>query len=824
MTPYTPPAIRDGAPIPPVAASYLDDFPDFEGAAYLNAAFQGPMPRVALAALEAATRYKTHSHRFGDEIFYDLPDAYRAEAAAIVGGDPEGIAVSDSTIHVVSSLTAGLDWRAGDEVVLPQGEFPSNRFPWLALERRGVVVREVALADAASAPEALDAATSSRTRVVAVGWVHYSTGRRVDLRAVGEVARRRGALFVVDASQGLGGRPFSLADSPCDLLACSGYKWLLGAYGTGFGWYSPELRERLRPEQMNWFAIRGARDFASLGSCDLAFESTARRFDVNETASYFNVPASTAAMRYVRAVGAERIAAHVDRLNDRLVAGLPAGVRVVSSLDPRYRSNLLCVACDDPAFAPRAKAELARRDVHVTRREGALRVSPHLYNDEADVDRLLDGLAAAVAPASRASVDLGARRPSLLGPPVAGGDARRPARATLAGATIELRPLDAARDLDALYRAGHGDAEREALWDYLPYGPFASRDEMGEWLARCAASDDPLFFAVVPRGGEPIGMASFLNIEHEMRRLEVGHLWYAPEWQRGRANQETVELLLAEAFDRLGYRRAEWKCNSLNQRSRRAAVRLGFSYEGLFRRHMVVKGRNRDSAWYAMTDDEWRSRREARSSPRRRLELAPAKRTLPEVPARMRRVDAEKGDHVHPDPARERRDPARAGEVEAVEARQPLAHRRLGTQKSFERRARVVDARRAKLPRRGKPHERRRLDVGDEQPAPGAEPVGGHGAQAAALGVGGGGVERGEEQGGRRFEVGEDLDQRPGVRRRPPGERGGVEPGDQRRGAAVDSVELARDRRQVARARSGPASLGGVARRHRRRLPLDRFL
>jgi len=375
--------------------SFRDDFSDFEGVAYFNAAFQGPLPRVAQAALERAVRLKTHPYLLRDHDYFDYPDAYRAEAAALLGGEPRDVAVTDSTIHAISVLADGLDWRPGDEVLVPKGEFPSNRFPWMNLAARGVVVREVPVASGAEAADAFAAAAGPRTRVVAAGWVHYSTGRRIDLAALGEVARRHGALFVVDATQGLGGLPFSLAETPCDLVACSAYKWLLGPYGSGFAWFSPALQERLRVTRLNWFSLRGARDFARLADCDLELEPGARRFDVNETASFFNLAPGTAALRYVREVGAETIAKHVAALHDRVAAGLPHGLRVVSERDPRWRSNLLCLAGDDPAFVERACDELARRDVVVSRRDGFLRVSPHLYNDEADVDRLLDGLAAA---------------------------------------------------------------------------------------------------------------------------------------------------------------------------------------------------------------------------------------------------------------------------------------------------------------------------------------------------------------------------------------------------------------------------------------------
>lgn len=597
--------------------SYRADFADFEGSSYLNAAYQGPLPRVALTALEEAVRVKTQPWRFDDARYFDLPDDYRRALAAILGLPAERaleIAVTDSTIHAIQTLTTGLDWLPGDEVVIPKGEFPSNRFPWLALERRGVVVKEVEISSSATAAAELDAATSPRTRVVSVGWVHYSTGRRFDLDAVGEVARRRGALFAIDASQGLGGLPFSLAETRCDVLAGSVYKWLLAPYGLGFGWFSPELAERLEPHRFTWFSIRGARDFAQLGRCALELEPGARRFDIHQTANLFNLMPAIASFRYVHQIGSAQIGAHVQALLDRVIAGLPASVRPVSPIDSRSRSNILCVAGEGSDWSERAATELVRRDVRVSRREGSLRISPHLYNDESDIDRLLEGLEA--ADSGRTSSVVVPRAAVLpVGEPVDAHPASAPERASLAGATIELRPLDAERHADALFRVSHGDAERESLWTYMGYGPFSNLQAMTEWLRTCAAASDPLFFTVFDRAsGDAMGMVSFLNVVAGARRLELGHIWYAPEWQRGRANAEAIELMLEAAFDRWGYRRVEWKCDALNARSRRAALRLGFVYEGLFRNHLIVKGRNRDTAWYAMTDDEWRRSRRASSA------------------------------------------------------------------------------------------------------------------------------------------------------------------------------------------------------------------
>lgn len=192
-----------------------------------------------------------------------------------------------------------------------------------------------------------------------------------------------------------------------------------------------------------------------------------------------------------------------------------------------------------------------------------------------------------------------------VGPLVGPAALSRPAAGRCyTGRFVTLQPVDPDGDVASLYDASHGSGELERLWTYMAYGPFASRDAMRTWLRTCQGSTDPLFLTV-HANGRPAGMASFMNIVPGMRRVELGHIWYVPGAQRTQANTEAVYLMLGEAFDALGYRRVEWKCDALNARSRAAARRLGFRFEGLFRHHMIVKGQNRDTAWYAMTDADW---------------------------------------------------------------------------------------------------------------------------------------------------------------------------------------------------------------------------
>jgi RimJ/RimL family protein N-acetyltransferase/prolyl-tRNA editing enzyme YbaK/EbsC (Cys-tRNA(Pro) deacylase) len=191
-----------------------------------------------------------------------------------------------------------------------------------------------------------------------------------------------------------------------------------------------------------------------------------------------------------------------------------------------------------------------------------------------------------------------------LGRPVDFAPPPRPPRTAMRGAHVELRPIDPG-DADALHALSHAPAGDPAIWTYLADGPFASAAALREALAAWAPADDPLQFTIAGPDGAPLGMASFMRIAPEHGVIEIGRIWFGPPLQRTRGATEAILLLARRAFDELGYRRLEWKCDALNAASRRAAERFGFRFEGVFRDHMVVKGRNRDTAWYAITAAEW---------------------------------------------------------------------------------------------------------------------------------------------------------------------------------------------------------------------------
>ncbi len=194
-----------------------------------------------------------------------------------------------------------------------------------------------------------------------------------------------------------------------------------------------------------------------------------------------------------------------------------------------------------------------------------------------------------------------------IGPPVPVKAALAPDKdSVLDGKSVRIRHVDPANDTRALFEATHGPDCDPAQWAYMSYGPFADEAAMRRWLDENDVSRDPLFMTVCDAASDtPLGIVSYLNIVTVHRTIELGNIWYIPNAQRTAVNTETIYLLLKHCFETLGYRRVEWKCDNLNERSKAAATRLGFRFEGVFRQHFIVKGHNRDTAWFAVLDRDW---------------------------------------------------------------------------------------------------------------------------------------------------------------------------------------------------------------------------
>jgi RimJ/RimL family protein N-acetyltransferase len=181
-----------------------------------------------------------------------------------------------------------------------------------------------------------------------------------------------------------------------------------------------------------------------------------------------------------------------------------------------------------------------------------------------------------------------------------------PARSVLTGSTVQLEPIDPDRHTSALFRAGNATEAARDSWAFLPWGPFQNEVAMHAQLRDFSAALDRVFYAICDRAtGTAVGIATYLDIQPASGVIEIGGIWFAPGFARSRGATEALFLMLAYAMDDLRYRRMQWRCNALNEKSRAAARRLGFRFEGVWFSHMIVKGRNRDTAWYSILDTEW---------------------------------------------------------------------------------------------------------------------------------------------------------------------------------------------------------------------------
>ncbi|RMD80122.1 MAG: aminotransferase class V-fold PLP-dependent enzyme [Gammaproteobacteria bacterium] len=385
-----------------------NEFPVLEELIYLNHAAVAPWPR---RTAEAVARFAEENLLRGAlryEAWLEVEQALREQARRLLGAAAaEDVALLKNTSEGLSLVAQGLDWRPGDRVVLPAEEFPSNRIPWEALRPQGVEVVEVPLAGSedpeARLAEALEgagqpiggppAAAARRgagTRLLAVSWVQYRDGLRLDLARLGRLCRERGALLCVDAIQGLGALPLDVEAAGVDFAVADGHKWLLGPEGLALFWCRPELREALRLREHGWHMVEHAGDFERR---DWRPAASARRFECGSP-NMLGIHALHASLSLLLEVGiaevAARVEARVGQLREAL-ATLP-GVRLLTPAQPERRAGILSLELPGVELG-RLAAWLREEGVVCAVRGGALRLSPHFYTPAEQLDRAVELLA-----------------------------------------------------------------------------------------------------------------------------------------------------------------------------------------------------------------------------------------------------------------------------------------------------------------------------------------------------------------------------------------------------------------------------------------------
>jgi cysteine desulfurase/selenocysteine lyase len=365
---------------------------EIEDAAYLNTAAHAVMPRVSLRAVQASLEAKKFPHHITDSVFFEVPNRIRASLSELIRAKPEEIALTTGASTGVAAVAHGLTWEPGDEIITAKGEFPLQYATWKPMEEReGVKLKIVAPRDRFITADDLIAAMTPRTRVISVSHVRFDDGSLLDAARVAAACHAQGALLVLDASQSCGAMPVDVSELGADILVCAGYKWLLGPYGTGFCWARSEQLDSMRPGPFSWTA-QTADTFSALNFVDPKPSHSAKRWDVAEAATYFNfnLTAMDASVGLVLRIGPELVLEHNRQLIDSLFERLPEDCVPASPLDSTQRGPFGCFTARTQDKTAEVYQKLRNRNVVVSMREGRIRVSPHLFNSQRDIDRLID--------------------------------------------------------------------------------------------------------------------------------------------------------------------------------------------------------------------------------------------------------------------------------------------------------------------------------------------------------------------------------------------------------------------------------------------------
>ncbi len=362
------------------------DFAVCEKLTYLNHAAVGILPRQTRAALHGFIDAHACAGVVGTFAYERRMDEYRAAAARFIGAPPGTIAMLRNTGDGANVLAAGFPWRPGDELILPDNEFPANAHPWRTLRKRDVHLRYIETARERLTPDVLRRHINARTKIVTLSWVSFEDGYRHDLQALAEICRKNGALFCVDAIQGLGAFPIDVQAIGIDALYCGGAKWMLALQGVSFLYVCETLLERLELAMPGWRSVEDMWNFLNYDQPPVA---DATRFE-GGTPNFIGALSLNESISVLASAGTERIAAHVLALTDRLTEGLAgAGAHIASRRGAGQSSGIVTFTLPGADPVELGKA-LTSDGIVTTYRPGGVRVAPHGYNTAAEIDALVD--------------------------------------------------------------------------------------------------------------------------------------------------------------------------------------------------------------------------------------------------------------------------------------------------------------------------------------------------------------------------------------------------------------------------------------------------
>jgi cysteine desulfurase/selenocysteine lyase len=368
-------------------SAYSAEFPIRERYVFLNHAAVAPVSHRVSRAVSSLADEMCRCGIDGYPRWMEGVGAARRQAARLLGAGAHEIAFVTNTSEGLSVIAGGLDWRVGDRLLVVRPDFPSNIYPWMDLERKGVAVDYVSRREGRIQVEDLEKALRPGTRLLTVSSVDFLSGYLADLAAMGAFCRQKGLLFCVDGIQSLGLVPVDVKSCRIHFLSAGGHKWLLGPMGCGVLYVAQEVVDLVHPTSVGWKSVRGENDFFTIR---LDFKPDALRFEPG-TLNLLGIHGLGAALDLLLEVGVERIFEGVLEVNDLFVQGLRRrGLKIVTPLEQASRSGIL-------SFMPKADPEktfytLMEEKIMVSQRKGLIRLSPHFYNSEADVRRFFEVL------------------------------------------------------------------------------------------------------------------------------------------------------------------------------------------------------------------------------------------------------------------------------------------------------------------------------------------------------------------------------------------------------------------------------------------------
>jgi selenocysteine lyase/cysteine desulfurase len=364
-------------------------FPIVENQIYLNHAACSPMSTKVKNAIENFLHLRNSEK--ADDFKTDLVEAknLRATISELLNSSPDRIALTQNTTQGLNIFATGLQWKEEDEILLSKMEFPSNVYPFLNLQKKGVKIRWMPKEDGRIPLEYITTFVNDKTKLLSLSYVQYLNGYKADLQAIGKFCQENNIIFIVDGIQGLGAFQVDLEKTHIDGIATGGHKWLMSPKGTGFVYVSENLQGQINQSHLGWLSVENPFDFHNY---DQALDETAQRYEL-ATPNQIGIYGMNAAIKLLLEVGIANISKHLTAITGFLREELESsGYEILTPFEDRERGGIVLFSTGDPDKNQNIFKALLKKGVTISYREGYLRVSPHFYNTKEDMAQFMDNL------------------------------------------------------------------------------------------------------------------------------------------------------------------------------------------------------------------------------------------------------------------------------------------------------------------------------------------------------------------------------------------------------------------------------------------------